>query len=67
MYDMRHVLGARFGESRSPVLSLGSKGPRRETVPAAMGHPSWGSSMGFTYILSIFVFVSVYRSAKNIS
>ena len=39
------------GESRSPVLSPGSKEPRRETGPAAMGHPAhppWGSSMGFT-------------------
>ena len=35
------VLGARCGESRSPVLSPGSKEPRRETGPAAMGHPSW--------------------------
>ena len=42
------VLGARCGESRSPVLSPGSKEPRRETGPAAMGHPPWGSSMGFT-------------------
>ena len=42
------VLGARCGESRSPVLSPGSKEPRRVTGPAAMGHPPWGSSMGFT-------------------
>ena len=35
----------RCGESRSPVLhvSPGSKEPRRETGPAAMGHPLWGS------------------------
>ena len=35
-----HVLGARCGESRSPVLSP-AKEPRRETGPAAMGHPPW--------------------------
>ena len=35
----RIVLGARCGESRSPVLSPGSKEPRRETGPTAMGHP----------------------------
>ena len=38
----------RCGESRSPVLSPGSKEPKRETGPAAVGHPSQGSSMGFT-------------------
>ena len=26
----------------------GLKEPRRETGPAAMGRPPWGSSMGFT-------------------
>ena len=36
------------GESRSPVFSPGSMEPRREAGPAAMGHPPWGSSMGFT-------------------
>ena len=36
------------GESRSPVFSAGSMEPRREAGPAAMGHPPWGSSMGFT-------------------
>ena len=40
------------GESRSPVFSPGSKEPRREAGPAAMGHPPWGSSMGFTLYLS---------------
>ena len=37
-----------MGESRSPVFSPGSMEPRREAGPAAMGHPPWGSSMGFT-------------------
>ena len=41
---LANVLGARCGESRSPVLSPGSKEPRRETGPAAMGHPPWGMS-----------------------
>ena len=43
------VLGV--GESRSPVFSPGSTEPRREAGPAAMGHPPWGSSMGFTLSL----------------
>ena len=42
------VLGARCGESRSPVLSPGSTEPRHEAGAAAMGHPPWGSSMDFT-------------------
>ena len=33
----RIVLGARCGESRSPVLSPSSKEPGREAGPAAMG------------------------------
>ena len=44
------MLGARCGESRSPALSPGSKEPRRETGPAAMGHPPWGSSMDVMYV-----------------
>ena len=48
--ERRQVLGVvlacletgpvRCGESRSPVSSPGSKEPRHETGPAAMGHPS---------------------------
>ena len=34
------------------ALDPGSKQPRRETGPAAMGHPLWGSSMGFTWSTS---------------
>ena len=47
---MPMVLGARCGESSSPVLSPGSKEPRRETGPAAMGHPPWGSPWCFSSI-----------------
>ena len=34
------------GEGRGLVLSPGSVEPRRETGPAAMGHPSRGSKHG---------------------
>ena len=35
---------------RSSVLSPGSEEPRRARWgPVAMGHPPWGSSMGFMY------------------
>ena len=41
IFNRTEVLGVRCGESRSPVLSPGSKERRRETGPAAMGHPPW--------------------------
>ena len=40
--DLPSFVRATCGESRSPVLSPGSKEPRRETGPAAMGRPPWG-------------------------
>ena len=37
----------------NPVFSPGSKEPRREAGPAAMGHPPWGSSITLSSYLTL--------------
>ena len=36
-----------YGSDRGPVFQEGAEPLGREQIPAAMGHPSWGSQMGF--------------------